>query len=193
MACRLLFRYGAAAVALSLSAARPDLAKAAGRVEGYATLPLKAPQLVIHKARHCLELREGGSLLKVFPVALGHRGLADKRRSGDHLTPEGRFYVCTRNERSRFHLFLGLSYPHEPAVRRGLAEGLLTRAQHDSVLRQLRRRDCPDWNTALGGAVGIHGGGIGAEWTWGCIALENEAIEELWLACPVGTPVEILP
>jgi len=36
-------------------------------------------------------------------------------------------------------------------------------------------------------------GGAGDDWTHGCIAVTNDAIEELWDAAPLGTPVEILP
>ena len=32
-----------------------------------------------------------------------------------------------------------------------------------------------------------------SDWTWGCVALRNEEIEELFAAIPVGTKVTILP
>lgn len=179
------------------SAATPtDLKAAAQRVKDSAlqagvSFPLRGVEIRIHKAPHQLELLSGGKLVRRYAVGLGHNGLADKRRQGDHLTPEGRFYVCNRNERSQFHLFLGISYPGEGAAARGLKEGLITKAQHDAILRALRNKACPSWNTRLGGTVGIHGGGSSADWTWGCIALEDAEIEELWTACPVGTPILI--
>ena len=40
--------------------------------------------------------------------------------------------------------------------------------------------------TALGGLIYIHGNGAGSDWTWGCVALENEVIEELYKAFPSG-------
>ena len=57
---------------------------------------------------------------------------------------------------------------------------------------RLRRRSLPPQFTGLGGLVGLHGGGWGSDWTWGCVALDNPGIEELWIACPLGTPVEIV-
>ena len=42
------------------------------------------------------------------------------------------------------------------------------------------------------GAIGIHGGGSGGDWTLGYIALEDGDIEELWVATRIGTPVTIL-
>ena len=163
---------------------------AAARAAGLA-LPLPQPQLKVFKRLHRVELWAAGRIVAQYPVGLGHRGLSDKRKEGDHLTPEGAFRICSRNERSAFHLFLGISYPGPEAAQRGLREGRITPEVQRAILRADRQRTCPPWNTGLGGTVGLHGGGSGSDWTWGCIALENGAIEELWLACPVGTPVHI--
>jgi len=163
----------------------------AGALQAGVPFPLAGVEIRIHKAAHRLELWSSGKLVKGYDVGLGHRGLADKRREGDHLTPEGRFHLCSRNERSQFHLFLGISYPHPEAAARGLREGLISKAERAAILRSHRAKACPPWGTRLGGAVGIHGGGASADWTWGCIALENPEIEELWVACPLGTPIAI--
>jgi lipoprotein-anchoring transpeptidase ErfK/SrfK len=49
------------------------------------------------------------------------------------------------------------------------------------------------WNTALGGEIFIHGHGSGSDWTWGCVALDDADIQELYSLIPVGTPVRIHP
>lgn len=166
--------------------------EAAARTAGLA-LPLPQPQLRVFKRLHRVELWAAGRIVAKYSAGLGHRGLADKVREGDHLTPEGSFFVCSKNERSAFHLFLGISYPGPDAAQRGLREGRISAAEHRAIERADRQRTCPPWNTGLGGTVGLHGGCSGSDWTWGCIALENGAIEELWVACPVGTPVRIEP
>lgn len=153
--------------------------------------PLQRVELKVFKVAHRLELWASGKLLQAYPIGLGAEPELDKAREGDHRTPEGRLYVCTRNEISKFHLFLGLSYPQPGDAERGLREKLITKAQHDAILDAHRRRARPPWDTGLGGTVGIHGHGAGSDWTWGCVALEDEAIEELWVACPMGTPVVI--
>jgi murein L,D-transpeptidase YafK len=112
-------------------------------------------------------------------------------REGDHRTPEGRYYVCTRNDRSRFHLFLGVSYPSKQDAERGLTTGLIGKNVFAQIVAANSRGTRPPWNTPLGGEVGVHGGGTGSDWTWGCIALENADIEELWASCPLGTPITI--
>jgi L,D-peptidoglycan transpeptidase YkuD (ErfK/YbiS/YcfS/YnhG family) len=153
--------------------------------------PLPRPELRIFKAAHRLELWAAGKRVATYPVGLGLAPEEDKLREGDHRTPEGQLYVCTRNDISKYHLFLGLSYPRPADAARGLKEGLITRAQNAAILDAHRRRTRPPWDTKLGGLVGIHGHGASSDWTWGCVALEDAAIEELWVACPLGTPVII--
>ncbi len=180
---------GSNAAALKAARARVE---ATARREGL-RWPLASPELKIFKGRRALELWSEGRRLSTYRVGLGAAPAEDKVREGDHRTPVGRFYVCTRNRASAFHLFLGISYPHGPAADRGLKAGLITAAQHRAITSALARRETPPQFTKLGGLVGIHGGGAGSDWTWGCIALANPDIEELWEVCPLGTPVEVAP
>ncbi|HEX8685328.1 MAG TPA: L,D-transpeptidase [Pyrinomonadaceae bacterium] len=156
-------------------------------------LPLREPRVVVEKGARRLKLYAGGELVRVRRVALGFEPAGDKVRQGDGRTPEGEFYVCMKNERSKFYLSLGLSYPNEEDAARGLRDGLITRAQHYGILRALKAGRCPAWGTALGGEIFIHGGGTASDWTWGCVALENPEIKELFDALPAGAPVRIEP
>lgn len=151
------------------------------------------PRIVILKSQRRLILYDGAAEVRSYKVALGGKPVGDKEREGDRRTPEGTFRVCTRNQRSRFHLFLGLSYPAADDAARGLAQRLIDASQHDAIVAADRDRRCPPWNTPLGGEVGIHGHGADRDWTLGCIALANSDIEELWRACPKGTEVEVRP
>ena len=157
------------------------------------TLPLASPEIRIFKADHRLELWASGRRLKSYPVGLGHRGLADSAVKAITSRPRADTTFRIRNAQSAFHLFLGISYPDGAAAERGLKGGLITKTQRDRILATLKRKGCPPWNTDLGGTVGIHGGGAGADWTWGCVALEDPGIEELWMTCPLGTPIIIEP
>lgn len=153
--------------------------------------PLASPRILIEKQARRLTLLSNGKPVATYGIALGATPDLDKEREGDHRTPEGEFYLASRNAASPFHLFLGLSYPGPPAADRGLKAGLINRVQRDAILRAWKTHTQTPQFTGLGGLVGIHGGGTGSDWTWGCIALNNESIEELWVSCPMGTPVEI--
>jgi len=51
----------------------------------------------------------------------------------------------------------------------------------------------PPQKTRLGGEIYIHGGGTGKDWTYGCAAMSDHDVKELFDAIPVGTPVRIEP
>ncbi len=153
---------------------------------------LKDPRLVIRKSARMLEVYNGPKLVRSFPVALGFSPELDKELEGDGRTPEGEFYVFTKNPKSRFHLSLGLSYPAPDDARRGLAAGLITPVEHTAILRSAEEKGMPPQKTGLGGEIYIHGGGTANDWTDGCIALNNDEMTELFEAVPVGTRVKIV-
>ncbi len=156
-------------------------------------LPLVNPKIVVRKGARRLTLYAGGEAVREFPIALGFNPEGDKARQGDGRTPEGTFYVCVKNERSLFHLSLGLSYPNEEDAARGLRDKLITRRQYERIVNAIRNQRRPPWDTRLGGEIFIHGNGATGDWTWGCVALENKEIKELFDAVPMGTTVRIEP
>lgn len=156
-------------------------------------LPLSDPRLVVLKGERRLELYSAAQLVRTYKIGLGSNPVADKVREGDRATPEGEFYIFTKNPSSAFHLSLGISYPNIEDAERGLQSRLITRAQRDAIVNAIKSKKGPPQNTALGGLIYIHGNGAGSDWTWGCVALENEDIEELYRVIPVGTPVTIRP
>jgi len=146
----------------------------------------------IYKGLRVLELYGDRVMIGRFKIALGGNPTGDKNQEGDSRTPEGQYYICTRNDRSRFTLFLGLSYPNIEDAQRGLENQLINSATFDNIKRAIEQKQQPPWNTPLGGAVGIHGKGNEYDWTLGCIALSDEDIKILWEYVPLITPVEIL-
>lgn len=156
-------------------------------------LPLVKPKIVVKKGSRQLLLFSGDKLVRTYRIGLGSCPLGDKVREGDRRTPEGDFYIFTRNERSAYYLSLGVSYPNAEHAARGLRDGLITKTQYDAIMSALTARKGPPQNTRLGGDIYIHGNGAQSDWTWGCAALENDDIRELFNAVSVGTPVRIEP
>lgn len=153
--------------------------------------PPDEPRIVVRKASRKLEIYDGDKLIKTYKAALGTNAVDDKRKEGDGCTPEGDFYICTKNDRSRFHLFLGLSYPNAEDANRGLQSRLISDADYRRITDAIKNMKRPPWDTKLGGEVGIHGGGAESDWTLGCIALSNKDIEEVFMFVNHGTPVTI--
>jgi murein L,D-transpeptidase YafK len=154
---------------------------------------LSDPRIVVKKRERMLELFDGDKLVKTYPVGLGFAPEGDKEKEGDGKTPEGDFYIFIKNPKSKFHLGLGVSYPSTEDARRGLSDGMITKSEHDQIVKAIDTGKMPLQKTALGGEVYIHGGGAGRDWTWGCIALADPDVEEIYNAVEVGVKITIVP
>lgn len=153
----------------------------------------------VSKRRRRLYLYRGAQLVKTVKADFGYNLFADKERRGgqrlrDHWrTPEGKFYVVSKNPHSKFYKALVLNYPTPEDAERGLKQGLISAEEHEAIVRAHERRTMPPMDTELGGWIEIHGDGtgVGTSWTQGCVAIRNDDMDELWQWVQVGTPVLI--
>ncbi len=152
---------------------------------------MENPHIIIKKSARTLELFDGGKLIKTYKIALGFAPEGDKEQQGDGKTPEGEFYIFTKNDQSKFYLSLGISYPSTDDAERGLQAKLITKKERDAIVKAINNQQKPPQNTKLGGEIYIHGGGTGKDWTWGCAALDDADIREIFDIVSVGTKVEI--
>jgi len=139
-----------------------------------------ADKILIEKMKRRLSLLSKGSVIKAYRIALGGNPDGPKQRQGDNKTPEGTYFIDSRNMDSRYHISLHISYPNE----------------RDK--RLAKERGVPP-----GGDIMIHGikngyssvGALhaGSDWTKGCIAVTDKEIEEIERLVPNGTVVEIRP
>jgi lipoprotein-anchoring transpeptidase ErfK/SrfK len=134
--------------------------------------------IVIAKEAHLLTLFVRGEPVKTYRVDLGFNWIADKAHAGDGATPEGRYRVVSSNAASQFYKALLVDYPN---------------AEDRAEFARARRRGELPSSAAIGGLIEIHGeGGRGRDWTWGCVALANTDMGELFARVTVGTPVTII-
>jgi murein L,D-transpeptidase YafK len=182
-------------VSAATAFAAPFTARRSGASSAISTgsiaVPLVDPRIVVTKRKRQLQLYSADKVVKTYRVGLGLSPIEDKVRAGDRRTPEGEFYICMKNPHSQFYLSLELSYPNQKHAERGLRDGLITRAQYNQIVSALNRKGVPPQNTRLGGELFIHGNGSQSDWTWGCVALDDRDIRELFEAVPIGTPVTI--
>lgn len=158
--------------------------------------PLKAvcsPKLYVYKNNRRLLLVQDGVLVRDYLIGLGPSPSGDKKVMGDGKTPEGEFFICVKNPASQFYKSLGISYPAPKHAEQALLQGTISPDDFQNIVRAFERKSAPPWNTPLGGAIFIHGGGGHTDWTKGCIAVGNTAMDELFQVIAVGTPVEIYP
>lgn len=150
--------------------------------------------IYVSKRLKTLSLKQNGTLIGEYPVAIGASSSdGNKKVEGDMRTPSGQFYVCTRNDKSVAYLSLGLSYPGIEDANRGFEQGIITQEQRDEIINANLNGQQPPWETALGGAIMIHGCRVPDGTTHGCVAVDNDVMDVLWSYCNLGVPVTIGP
>lgn len=142
--------------------------------------PTNVSLIKVYKAKRILEVYEGKELVKTYKIALGQNPVGHKHFEGDSKTPEGKYFINGKNDKSKYHKNLGVSYPN----------------QSDKAYAK-------KYNKSAGGDIKIHGlpngkGNIGRfhltrDWTAGCIAVTDQEIDELYKAVQVKTPIHIFP
>ena len=153
-------------------------------------------KITVYKSQRLLIAQNGKKEVFRCDISLGKVPIGHKQAEGDNRTPEGLYYVCTKNEKSKFHLALGLSYPNPADASAALCEGRITPEQHEAILAAHAARKRPSWDTPLGGFIMLHGEhpeGREGDWTAGCVAMKNNEIEVLFAIAQLGDEVEILP
>jgi murein L,D-transpeptidase YafK len=140
----------------------------------------KADLVLVIKSESKLLLVKDDQVFRAYRVAFGANPRGHKQQEGDERTPEGRYLLDYKKEKSDFYKAIHISYPNEEDRRRAEAAGV-----------------------DPGGAIMIHGQKNGSDrllwimqnlnWTDGCIAVSNSAMDEIWEAVSIGTPIEIRP
>lgn len=131
-----------------------------------------------------------------FPIALGQHPQGPKTRQDNASTPEGWYHIAEKRDVGHTAFYRGLlvSYPNEVDADRALAQGVITRATHDTIVAATRAGRLPSQNTAMGGTILVHGmGATPNNWTWGCVGAENETMDALFPLVRVGDPILIVP
>ncbi len=116
---------------------------------------------------------------KVYRCAFGANPIGHKQKQGDNKTPEGLYIINLKNPKSRGYRSLKISYPNE-----------------------IDKANAKKIGVDPGGDIFIHGLWWPSQdpkthwmydWTWGCIAINNAEIEELFAWVALNTPIIISP
>ncbi|WP_102106595.1 L,D-transpeptidase family protein [Oceaniglobus roseus] len=132
----------------------------------------------VDKGQRIMRLLHNDKVLKTYRFDLGFAPVGHKEFEGDGKTPEGVYFIDRRNPDSKYHLSLGISYPNEADVAYALSQG-----------------------KKPGGDIFIHGQGPlyanmknrRPDWTWGCISVSDDEIEEIYSMIRTGTRIVITP
>jgi len=120
-----------------------------------------------------------GDTFKTYRCAFGANSVGAKHQEGDNKTPEGEYYISAKKPVSQGVKALEISYPNLEDVAYAQKMGVKP-----------------------GGGIQIHGLWWSSQdpkthwmydWTWGCIAINNQEISELYAWTSINTPITIKP
>ncbi|MFW2094966.1 MULTISPECIES: L,D-transpeptidase family protein [unclassified Acinetobacter] len=140
-------------------------------------------EVKVYKSDRIVKLMHHDQDIRTYPMRLGFDPIGHKVKEGDGKTPEGRYILDWRNPNSAFYKSLHVSYPNQ---------------QDKSKANQL--------GVSPGGDIMIHGSATRSQmeklpslmtylprndWTWGCIAVRNIDMDEIWKLVDDGTVISI--
>ncbi|WP_295447135.1 L,D-transpeptidase family protein [uncultured Thiodictyon sp.] len=139
-----------------------------------------ADRVVVKKSDRKLQLLQKGKVVKEYRVALSDNPRGHKIREGDRRTPIGDYVLDWRNPNSKYHKAIHVSYPNardmEFAKFLGVEPGgmIMLHGLPNDVTSPVLRADYRR-----------------VDWTNGCIALQDNEIDEIWRMVRDGTPIRI--
>ncbi|UCG43420.1 MAG: L,D-transpeptidase family protein [candidate division WOR-3 bacterium] len=137
--------------------------------------------LLVDKLHYFLEVRDGGRMRKRFPIALGPKPRERKLHFDRASTPEGVYEISDERPQASFYKAFDIDYPN------GVDRARYAIAGETGMIRR-----SGGGYPSIGSGIQIHGQGIGGNWTFGCIALRNEDIDELFEHQRVGTGMPVI-
>jgi murein L,D-transpeptidase YafK len=144
---------------------------------------VRAASILVTKSEHRLDVLDPhGRTIRSYRVSLGFRPLGPKTAEGDGRTPEGRYVIDARNEKSAYFRSLHISYPGPADIARARQLGI-PRAGGSIFIHGKPNNKSPMWARFA----------AKYDWTNGCIAVSDNEITELWNLVPDGTPIIIRP
>jgi len=141
----------------------------------------------VDKSERLFAVVAGDAILKTYPCVLGEVPVGDKMMQGDRKTPEGEFGIRSKRMHDKWHAFVWIDYPN---------------AESHQRFAQRKRDGLIPANAKIGGEIGIHGVpegmdhwiDAGVDWTFGCIALKNADMDEIYPYIMAGTTtITIVP
>ena len=140
-------------------------------------------QVKVYKTDRVVQLLHRDQVIRTYPMRLGFDQIGHKVKEGDGKTPEGTYILDWRNPKSAFYKSLHVSYPN---------------VQDQAKAKQL--------GVSAGGDIMIHGSATSSQiekfpslmkylprndWTWGCVAVRNIDMDEIWTLVDDGTVITI--
>lgn len=141
--------------------------------------PNSVDSIFVSKSKRTMVLYSSKKKIKTYSISIGENPIGHKQQQGDNRTPEGLYYINVKNPNSKYYKNLSISYPNTK----------------DKANAKKRKVDA-------GGEIKIHGysdeKGSTKEmftkfsYTWGCIGVCNNEMEEIYNLVKIGAKIFIV-
>jgi murein L,D-transpeptidase YafK len=141
-----------------------------------------ADRILVDKSEHRFTVFSKGKVIATFKAGFGVYPEGPKQRQGDRKTPEGKYLLDYKNERSAFYRSIHISYPNAADRAQGRRGGYPTGGDimvHGQPSDPRIVRSVARWPNN--------------DWTDGCISLSNTDMKQFWAMVRVPIPIEIVP
>jgi len=137
--------------------------------------------VVYKKKRRMYTYDAKGNKMHEFRISLGKNGdKGNKVQAGDYKTPEGSYKIVRKKCDNRLYKSLMISYPNSTDRARARRRGVHT-GGYITIHGQ------PKWNADGRGDNYT----LAHDWTEGCMAVPNKAMDALWSAVRNGVKIDI--
>jgi murein L,D-transpeptidase YafK len=143
----------------------------------------KTPQvdsIYVSKSKCKMYLFDHSKMIKSYAISIGGSPIGHKKKKGDNKTPEGLYFINGKNPNSNYYMNLGISYPN-----------------HTDRMNAQRTKLNPGGDIKIHGYADKYGStkdkSIRYSSTWGCIAVTNSDMLEIYNLVKVGAKIFIVP
>lgn len=150
----------------------------------FSAFGMNIDEVRVYKSKRQMDLLTDGKVIKSYKVMLGRGGKNPKKKQGDNRVPEGKYFLDYKNPNSQFHKSIHISYPNEDDLRRASEQG------YDPG-GDIMIHGYPNKPKALFKFLKKMGLIKLVNWTAGCVAVDDEEMNEIYENVQEYTPVTI--
>lgn len=145
---------------------------------------MSVDEVRVYKSQKRMDLISQGKVVKSYNVMLGRGGKKPKQKQGDNRVPEGKYTLDYKNPNSQFHKSIHISYPNDEDIRRANEQGVDPGG--DIMIHGYPNKPKPLFKFLKKmGLIKL------VNWTAGCVAVDDQEMDEIYENVHEFTPVTI--
>lgn len=145
---------------------------------------MSVDEIRVYKSQKRMDLISQGKVVKSYKVMLGRGGKKAKQKQGDNRVPEGKYTLDYKNPNSQFHKSIHISYPNDEDIRRANEQGVDPGG--DIMIHGYPNKPKPLFKFLKKmGLIKL------VNWTAGCVAVDDQEMDEIYESVHEFTPVTI--